>query len=43
MEGLARGVRNVPVIFINDQLFEQAITVEQLSKAVGGYRRRKAA
>ena len=43
MEGLARGVRNVPVIFINDQLFEQAITVEQLSKAVGGYRRGKAA
>lgn len=43
MEGLARGVRNVPTIYINEQLFEQEITVENISKVIAGYRRRKAA
>ena len=43
MEGLARGVRTVPAIFINEQLFEQAVTVENISKTILGYRRKKAA
>lgn len=43
MEGLARGVRNVPAIFINDQVFEQAISVENLSKAISAYRKKRAA
>lgn len=43
MEGLAKGVRNVPALFINDQLFDQRITVSNLSKAISGFRKKKAA
>lgn len=42
MEGLARGIRNVPVIYLNDQRFDQKITVENIAKHITPKRRKAA-
>jgi len=43
MEGLARGIRNVPAIYINDRMLEGKITVENITKQIPVPRRKKAA
>jgi protein-disulfide isomerase len=37
MEGLNKGIRNVPAVFINGELFGEEITLESLSKKVEEY------
>jgi predicted DsbA family dithiol-disulfide isomerase len=43
MEGLARGIRNVPAIYINDRMLEGKVTVENITKQIPVPRRKKAA
>lgn len=43
MEGLHRGIRNVPAIFVNNLLFEGPITVALLAKLVEDLESQKAA
>ncbi len=43
MEGLHRGIRNVPAIYVNNQLWEGPITVANFSKLVLDYGNKNAA
>ena len=43
MEGLARGIRNVPVIYINGQIYDGAMNVDAMAKFITGGSKKKAA
>ena len=43
MEGLARGIRNVPVIYINGLIYDGGMTTEAMAKFISGSNKKRAA